>query len=170
MDSRTGYSKRLSDREEVLKMAHALHHALAGDAGAGVHAGVDQVLQASFETKEARRVDAVRQVHPDGADGRTIANPEAHGLNHVIEILKVALAHAEREIAEAGIGVTGIVKQHAADVLAHQREAQLGLVEEDRGAPQREAGHRVARSGLVFGEAALRSAAAAEKALRQRDD
>src|SRR5664280_1275758 len=94
-------SKRLSYREEVLKMAHALRHALAGDAGrrgAGVHARVDQVLQASFEAKEARRINAVRQVDADGPDGRTVANPEAHGVDHVIEILKRALFHSEREV------------------------------------------------------------------------
>src|ERR1035437_2200372 len=165
-------SKRLSYREEVLKMAHALHDALAGDAGrrgAGVHTRVDQVLEASFEAKEVRRIDAVRQVDADGPDGRTVANPEAHRVNHVIEILKRALVHAEREIAEAGIGVSGVMKQHAGDIVADQREAQLDLIEQDCRAPQREAGYRVARSGLVFREAAVRSAAAAEKAFRQGD-
>ena len=92
-------------------------------------------MQGSFEAKEVRRINAVCQVDADGPDGGAVANSEAYGVDHVIEILKVALAHAEGKIAEAGIGVSGVMKQDAGDIVADQREAELDLVEEDRCAP-----------------------------------
>ena len=53
-------------------------------------------------------------------------------MHHVIEIVKVALVRPEGEIAQARIEVAAIVKQHPSNILADQREAQLGLVEQQR--------------------------------------
>src|SRR5262249_36498039 len=55
------------------------------------------------------------------------------------------------------------------DVVADQRKTQLRIVEQQSFAAEREAGQGVARPGLVIGKTAMRGAAAAEKALRQRN-
>ena len=93
-------SKRLSDREEILKMAHVLHVALVGRAGgrrAGFRAGVDQLLQRSIEAVKVGRIDAVCQIDAQRPNGGAIAESETDGVFHVIKILQVVLVHAERE-------------------------------------------------------------------------
>jgi len=50
-----------------------------------------------------------------------------------------------------------------------QRESQLGVVEEKSGPSKWKAGQVSRRSSLVFGESALRVAAATEKAFGERD-
>ena len=61
------------------------------------------------------------------------------------------------------------MEEYPADIFADQRKANLGLIEEQEGATQRKAGGGVARTCLIFREAAVRGSAAAEKALRQRN-
>src|SRR5205085_7194183 len=163
------WSKRLSDREKVLNVAHTLLHAFAGRACAGVHARVDQILLRSIEAEKNRRIHTISQVHPKRPDRRAVANTEANRMHHVVEILKVALRLAQGELAQTGIEVAGIVKQDAAHVVAHQREPELRLVEQERRATQRKTGVGIARPCLIFGKAAMRGTAAAEETLRQRN-
>src|SRR5215831_118377 len=87
--------ERLSDRKEELKMAHGLRHAFAGLRATGIHACVDQFLQSALEPSEARRIDAIGQIHADRADGCSVADPETHRMHHVIEIRKIVLVKTE---------------------------------------------------------------------------
>ena len=128
----------------------------------------DQFLVSSLQAEIGRRIDAVGQVDADRADGRAVADAEAGGVHHVIEILHVALVDAEGDAAEVAVDVAHVVENDAVDVVAQQREAQLGGVEEQRVAAEMEAGLEVARAGLVVGEAAMRRAAAAEEVLGDR--
>src|SRR5437764_8357264 len=161
-------SKRLSNREEVLKMAHILLDASRSCAGTGIYAGVEQILLRAFESEKGRRINAVAQVYAQRPHRGAVSNTEAHGMHHVIEILKVFLFYPERKIAQAGIRIAEIVKSHATDVIADQRKPEFGLVEQQRRATQRKSGSDIPRAGLVFRKTAMRGAAAAEKPLRQR--
>src|SRR5471032_22606 len=90
-----GGSKRLSDREEILKVAHILLDARTGRTGAGIDARVDQILLRSFESEEGRRVDAIAQVDPKRPHRRAVANAKPYGVHHVIEVLQVLLVDAK---------------------------------------------------------------------------
>ncbi len=74
----------------------------------------------------------------------------------------------EREVAQAGIGIAGIVKGHSSDIISDQGKTEFGLIEQEGRASQGETRGGIARPRLIFRKAAMRSAAAAEKALRQR--
>src|ERR1017187_3743002 len=121
-------SKRLSDRKEVLKVADPLLLALAR--WAGLHARIQQVLISAFETEILRPVDAVPQIHAQRPHRRLVAYAEAHRVHHVVEVALSALVLAQREVAEAGVDVAHIVEEHAADIVADQGEAKLGLIEQ----------------------------------------
>src|SRR5437016_7820754 len=60
------------------------------------------------------------------------------------------------------------MKRDSADVGARQWEPQLGLMEQERRAADREAGRQIAGTCLIFRERAKGGAAAAEEALRER--
>jgi hypothetical protein len=55
------------------------------------------------------------------------------------------------------------MKQDAADIIAEQREAQLGGVKQKRRAAQRKTGIEVAGASLIVGERAIRGSAACKE-------
>jgi hypothetical protein len=109
----------LSYGEEVLEVAGVLKDTFEWLGLAGVDAGVDEVLLAGgFEADETGRVDAISEIDTEGADGGFITNPKADGVNHVIEILDVALRLPEGKMAHVGIDVAGVVEKDTADVFS----------------------------------------------------
>src|ERR1035441_8577762 len=160
-------SKRLSNRKEVLKAVDPLLLALAR--WAGLYARIQQILISAFETEILRAVDAVPQIHAQRPHRRLVAYAEAHRVHHVIEILYIALLLAQGEIIQIGVDIAHIVEEHAADIVADQWKPKLRLIEHQEIAAQRKSRGVVARARLAFREGAMRAAAAAEEALRQRD-
>src|ERR1035441_10124365 len=101
-------SKGLSYGEKELEVADVLDGARigrAGGRGTGIDAGGVQLLGGSLEAVEVRRVDAVPQVHAERPDRGAVADAEADGMHHVVEILEVALIGAERQVFEAGVDI-----------------------------------------------------------------
>src|SRR5271157_5686071 len=148
-------SKGLSYGEEKLEVADVLDDARigrAGGRGAGIDAGQEQLVLGSLEAIEVRRIDALAEIDAERAHGGAIADAEADGVDHVIEVLRAVLVGAERDVVEGGIDVAHVVIEDAADVAA-----------------DRKTGCGIARAGLVFGKAAVGIAAAAEETLGQGD-
>lgn len=83
-------------------MSGALLDALAitgiGLAGRRVRITVEQLLICSFKSEKIRRIQRVGEIHANRADGRLVANAEARRVHHVVEILKIFLVIAKREI------------------------------------------------------------------------
>src|ERR1700759_3781833 len=123
-----------------------------------------QLIEGSLESEKARCVGAQANVDANGSDGRLVANAEADALHHVSEILIVALAKAEADVAHVVIDVAHIVKQYAADVIAEQRKAQFRRMNQQSVAAQRKSSFEIARPGLVIGERAVGRRAAGEEA------
>ena len=119
----------------------------------------------SLEAIEVRGIDAVAEIDAQRADGGAIADAEADGVDHVIEVLDAVLAGAEGDVVEGRIDIAHVVIEDAANVVADQGEAELVLVEEEGVAAEGEAGGHIAGAGLVFGEASVGVAAAAEETL-----
>src|SRR5690242_19951848 len=88
-------------------------------------------------------------------------------MHHVIEIVEPFLVNAEGNVGDAGIHISHVMEEDAFDVFTGQREAHLRGMKEQAVAAYREAGGKIARTSLIVGKAAMRSAAAAEKALGQ---
>src|SRR5690348_4310341 len=154
-------SKSLSNRKEKLKMADMLD----GRCG-GVK---EELLIGALQTVKRGRVYAVRQIDPNGADRRPIADAKSGCVDHVIEVSNPVLVSTERNGTDAGIDIPHVMKEDTLHIVSGERKAQLGSVKEQAVASYWESGNRIARAGLVVGEAAHRSAAAAEEAFRQRD-
>src|SRR5260370_33057925 len=105
-------SKRLSYRKKELEVADVLHLALRRPRRWGrawILADVDEVLRSPLESEEIRRIDAVAQIHPDGADGGAVAEAESHRMDHVVEILQAVLTRAERQVGGGGIHVAQVM-------------------------------------------------------------
>src|SRR5512135_2136413 len=92
---------------------------------------VNELLQRPGEPYKLRRIDAVRQIHPDRSNRRAVADSKSHRVNHVIEVLQIALMHTEGNFIEARIDVAEIVKEHASHIVADHRKTKLGLMEEE---------------------------------------
>src|ERR1039457_3297383 len=138
-------SKGLSYGEKELEVADVLDGARVGRAGgrgAGIDGGGEQLFLGSLEAVEVRRIDAVAEIDAERADGGAIADAEADGVDHVIEVLDAVLVGAEGDVVEGGIDVAHVVIEDAADVVADQGEAELVLVEEEGVAAEGEAGGR----------------------------
>src|SRR5437773_9417217 len=60
------------------------------------------------------------------------------------------------------------MKRDSANVGAHQWEPELGLIEQERCAADREAGRQIAGTRLIFRKRTKGSAATAEETLRER--
>ena len=89
-----------------------------------------QLVECSLKTDVARRIDAVGEVKSDRPNGSFVPYAEADGVNHIIEVLEIALSHAERETAEIPEDVSCIVKEYAVDVVAEQGEPKFDGIEE----------------------------------------
>src|SRR5437660_10490351 len=124
-----GGSKRLTDRKEILQVAHALLQAFAGHVDTGIDARVDQILLRSLKPEEGGRVNAITQVYAQRPHRRAVADAKAYGMHHVIEVLKVFLVDPERNVDEAGIGIAGIVKDHSPDIFTDHGKTQYSWIE-----------------------------------------
>src|SRR5579863_333786 len=123
-----------------------------------------ELLHGALKSVEAGRINAIREIYPYRTYGSFITDSETHRVHHIVEVIEVPLVKAERDIFDAGVNVSGIVEQNAADILANQRKAQFDIADEDGVAAEREssglgsgtswAGGRsgVSRTGLVFGK------------------
>src|ERR1039457_3481483 len=133
---RSGFviSERLPDRKEELEMTGPLNlrRAKTGirTVRRGVRPALEELLHRPLESVEARRIDAVREIQPDRPYRRSIADSETRGVDHVIEVLKVPLSGAKGDPVDAAVHVPPVMEKNAADVVAQQREPQLGLMEE----------------------------------------
>src|SRR5689334_17905909 len=104
-------------------MTYALLDAPADGRGyrrAGVNSGVNQVRFAATKTEKARRIDAIGQIQAYRADRRAVTEAEAHRVHHVIEVLIVTLRYSKRHTSEARIGVSRVMKENAAYIVADQ--------------------------------------------------
>src|SRR5882724_8298578 len=84
---------------------------------------VQVILLGAFQAKKARSVGTERKIETDRADRRAIANTESGRLHHIVEVSQVLLTEAEAERVERTIYVARVVENHAAYVIAKQREA-----------------------------------------------
>jgi hypothetical protein len=91
---------------------------------------LQQLERSTFEADKARRVDAVGEVAAHGPNRRLVAEPEADRVDHVVEVLAVALREAERHVVDTAIHVSRVVKDNAANVVADERKAQLDDIEQ----------------------------------------
>src|SRR5947209_18808978 len=114
--------KGLSYGNKKLKMPDVLKGRCGG--------ALDQLLVRALQTEERWRIVAVGQIDADWAHRRLVADAEAHGVDHIVEVLNVVLVNAERKAGKVRIDVPHIVKDYAVDVFAEEREAQLRGVEE----------------------------------------
>ena len=124
-------------------MTDALGNALA-KAGQGcsgdIWIALQKLIRCSLETHERRRIDAVRQVSANRADGSLIPDSEAYGMHAVVEIIQIVLMESQRKLAGAAINISHIVKKHTLDVAPDQGESQLDVIEEQGIPAQRETG------------------------------
>src|SRR5258706_7496945 len=103
-----------------------------------------QLIAGALESEEARRIGAHSEVRANGSDRSVIADAEADVVHHVIEVLKTALTEAETDIADVGVHIAHVVKQHAAHVVAEQRETQFRGMEQQGISAQRETSFEIA--------------------------
>src|SRR3954454_12027857 len=108
---------------------------------------IQQVLIGAFQPPEPWRVDTVSKVKSNGADRRPIANTEPDRVNHVVEVLEISLFYPKRDVVEVRINVAGVVEEHTADVIADQRKAKLGVINQQRLAADRKSGQKITRTG-----------------------
>ena len=55
----------------------------------------EQFFGGALESEKARRIHTIGQIQPQWTDGCAIAEADAHGVHHVIEVLPVTLKRAE---------------------------------------------------------------------------
>src|SRR5258708_5726297 len=107
-------------------MADALRHTLAGARQlrhGNIRVALQKLLCRSFESDEPGRIDAVRQVRANRTDRCLVTNAEAGRVDHVVEVLQIALLRPEGDAPDAAIDIAGVVKQDAADVFSEQGKA-----------------------------------------------
>ena len=69
-----------------------------------------QILKGSLKALEARRVGAIANVDPDGADGGAVPDANAQGMHEIVKVGKVSLMRAKANLTELGVNISGIVK------------------------------------------------------------
>jgi len=114
-------SKRLTYRKKELKVTDVLGLAATGSRqliSGNIGITLKQLVEGSLETYKARWIDTVSQVKPDWPYGGLVADAEADCVDHVIEVLEIALAHAKGEAAEVLENIPHIVEDDAVDVIA----------------------------------------------------
>src|SRR4051812_22478389 len=80
-----------------------------------------QLIARTAEAEEARRVGAIGEIDAYRANRGTVTNPHTDRVDHIIEILKPVLLHAEADIAHIRIDVAHVMEEYAAQVIADQR-------------------------------------------------
>src|SRR5579884_1827616 len=113
--------KRLSNRKEELKMADMLDRRR--------RRVEQQLLICAFQSVKRRRIDAIGEVQPNGADRGLITDPKTGGVHHIIEVRQIILMDPERNRAETGVNISHVVKQHTLNVVSHERKTQFGGME-----------------------------------------
>src|ERR1700680_2097051 len=107
-----------------LKNIDPLHHLLS--------ASEQQLVLGSFESKKTRRVWTKGEIRSYGPNRGAVADAETVRLHGIVEVLEIALAKSQADPVYGRVHITDIVKQHASQVIAHQWEAQLHCVEQQR--------------------------------------
>ena len=121
-------------------MADVLFRADADALGRQVGIALQQLLRRAAKTHVRGRIDAVSEVQANRANRRTIADTKACGMNGVVEVLKIFLAEAERNVADAAEDVSHVMEEDPLYVGCDEWEAQLDIVEEQRVAAEWETG------------------------------
>jgi len=96
---------------------------------------LQKLSRSSLETYEGRWIDAVSKISPNRPYRRAITHAEADRVHSVIEVLKVALSRAERDIAERAKDIAHVMEDHALYVLTDERESHFDIVKEKRISP-----------------------------------
>src|SRR6185437_5647322 len=148
-----------------LKLIDALRNYRQG----GAYVGIEEILQRSFITPEARRVGAEGKIHANRPNRSVIADAESNRVNHVVEILEIILPEPKADVTNVAVDVSGILKQHAANVIANQRESEFQVIHQHGVATQWESSLQIPGSGLIFRKRPLRCHPTREKAFRQRN-
>src|SRR3954454_21543820 len=91
---------------------------------------IEKILIGSLQAIKRRGIQAVSEVQADGAHGRAIADAEADGLHHVIEVRDVALFVTEGDASQVGVDVAQVMEEHAGDVIAQEGKPQFRGMEE----------------------------------------
>ena len=122
-------------------MTNPLGNPLA-EAGQGsgreTRVALQELVRRPLEAHERWGIDAVRQIPANGPDRSLVTDSEAHGMDAVVEILRITLMEAERKMAEAAINISHVVEEHALDVVPNQGKSQFYIIEEQRIPAQRE--------------------------------
>src|SRR5579885_3506876 len=146
-----------------------------------VGVALEQFLSGSLKSDEAGRVDGVGEIHADGPDGRAVADAESDGVDHVIEILEIALPRAEGNILEGVVNIACILEQHALNVFADEWKTQFEAVDQEGVSAQRESGRQrggsagtcrrsdIPWTGLIPGECADRVGSSREEPFGERN-
>jgi len=114
-------------------MAGILRLAMAGSRqliSRNIRITLEQLIERSLKTCEARRIDAVRQVKSDRPNGSLVSDAKTNGVNHVVEIPQIALACAEGDATKVVINVSRVVEDDSVDVIAEQGESKFESVEQ----------------------------------------
>ena len=103
-------------------MTYTLPHALS-DRRRGLtrrarhRSRIQQIRLGPLESKKPRRIDTLPQVDPHRPHRRSIPDPKADRMYHIVEVAVAPLVHSKRHLADAGIDVPHIVEEYAADIL-----------------------------------------------------
>ena len=81
-----------------------------------------QLVDGTFAPEEARRVGAKRKIHANRTQWRAITQSKSEALNSVVKILQILLAESQADFVDRGIDVAQIIEQHAAQIVANERE------------------------------------------------
>src|SRR5215469_6776931 len=137
---------------------------------------------------KSRRIEIVSKIKADRTNRGFVANAASYRHRSVIEIAGLQLRNEAgiavrlRELVDTVDHVRGrrpdvayIVKQDAAEIVAHKRQgegrrAQLKVVDEQRFATQGLSRVCIAGSGLVDAKAAMRSCTSGEEPFRQGNE
>jgi len=88
-----------------------------------------QLVRCPLKTHEARRINAVSQIQADWSDGSLIADAKAYRMDHVGEILEIALAHAKGNASQILEDIPRIMKDDTVYVVAQKGESKFEGVE-----------------------------------------
>ena len=98
--------------------------------GREIRVALQELVRRPLEAHERWGIDAVRQIPANGPDRSLVTDSETHGMDAVVEILRIALMEAERKMAEAAINISHVMEEHAFDVAANQRKSKFYIIEE----------------------------------------
>src|SRR5215471_3562095 len=128
--TRKGSSSNISEGlpygEKELDVPQVLLRALAKAGKLGrrqTRIALQQLIRRSAESEKGRRIHAVREIDADRPKRSAVSEADAGRMHHIIEVIQVALAEAEVDIAERAEHVAHVVKEHALNILADEGKA-----------------------------------------------